>query len=262
MRLALDTSAYSALMRGHRDVVSRVRRAEAVLLPAVVAGELLYGFRFGSRFEENATRLEAFLDAPSVDLLPVSFVTADRFGLIVTALRGKGTPIPTNDIWIAAQAMEAGADLLSSDAHFGLVDGLAWISFSPKDENSVHERVRLYHNTLDAEDIGGGRSKPMIQQLQDNRDDIDELCRRFAVRRLEAFGSAVLGGFDPATSDVDFLVEFLDIPPIGHADAYFGLLEGLQSVLGRNVDLVVISAVKNPYFLEQIERSRTLLYAA
>jgi tRNA(fMet)-specific endonuclease VapC len=132
-------------MRGHRDVASLVRRAEAVLLPAVVAGELLYGFRFGSRYEENASRLGAFLDAPSVDLVSVTFVTADRFGRIATTLREKGTPIPTNDIWVAAQAMEAGADLLSSDAHFGLVEGLAWIPFSPGEENSVRERVRHYH---------------------------------------------------------------------------------------------------------------------
>jgi len=149
VRVALDTSAYSALMRGHREVASLVRRAEAVLLPAVVAGELLYGFRFGSRFEENAARLEAFLDVPSVDLLTVTFVTADRFGRIATALREKGTPIPTNDIWIAAQAMVAGADLLSSDAHFGLVEGLPWVSFSPEDENSVRERVRQYHAVRD-----------------------------------------------------------------------------------------------------------------
>ncbi len=75
----------------------------------------------------------------------MTFVTADRFGRIATVLREKGTPIPTNDIWIAAQAMEVGADLVSSDAHFGLVEGLAWVSFSPKDENSVRERVRDYH---------------------------------------------------------------------------------------------------------------------
>jgi len=145
VKVALDTNAYSALMRGHRDVASLVRRAEAVLLPAVVAGELLYGFRYGSRFEENAARLDAFLETASVQLLPLTFTTADRFGRIATALREKGTPIPTNDIWIAAQAMEAGADLVSSDTHFGLVDGLAWVSFSPEDENSVRERVRHYH---------------------------------------------------------------------------------------------------------------------
>ena len=86
LRVALDTSAYSALMRGHRDVASLVRRAEAVLLPAVVAGELLYGFRYGSRFEENAARLEAFLETPSVNLLAVTFVTADRFGRIAVTI--------------------------------------------------------------------------------------------------------------------------------------------------------------------------------
>ena len=145
MRLALDTNAYSALMRGHRDVASIVRRAEAILLPAIVVGELLYGFRCGSRFEENAARLEAFLETRPVELLPVTSVTADRFGRIATALRERGTPIPTNDVWIAAQAMEAGADLLSSDAHFDLVEGLAWVSFSPGDENSVRERIRSYH---------------------------------------------------------------------------------------------------------------------
>ena len=145
MRLALDTNAYSALMRGHRDVAALVRRAQAVLVPSVVAGELLYGFRLGSRFEENAARLEAFLEAPFVDLLPVTFRTADRFGRIAAGLRQKGTPIPTNDIWIAAQAMEVGADLLSSDSHFGAVDGLAWLAFSPTEEDCVRERVWRYH---------------------------------------------------------------------------------------------------------------------
>jgi predicted nucleic acid-binding protein len=87
MRIALDTNAYSALMRGHRDVAALIRRSEAVLVPAVVVGELSYGFRLGSRFEENAARLEAFLAAPSVDLLPVTIRTADRFGRIAAALR-------------------------------------------------------------------------------------------------------------------------------------------------------------------------------
>jgi tRNA(fMet)-specific endonuclease VapC len=145
VRLALDTSAYSALMRGHRDVAALIRRSTVVLLPAVVAGELLYGFRSGSRFEENAARLETFLEARCVELLPVTFATADRFGRIMTGLRRKGTPLPTNDVWIAAQSMEVGADLLSSDAHFGEIDGLAWIPFSPDDQDSVRERVRRYH---------------------------------------------------------------------------------------------------------------------
>ncbi len=141
MKLLLDTSAYSALMRGHRAVAATVRRAEAVLLSAIAVGELLYGFRHGERFEENAARLEAFLANPFVTLLEVGYATADRFARIAASLRRKGEPIPTNDIWIAAHAMEAGADLLSSDAHFGAVDGLAWIPFSPTEEDSVRERV-------------------------------------------------------------------------------------------------------------------------
>ncbi|MFQ5528604.1 MAG: type II toxin-antitoxin system VapC family toxin [Thermoanaerobaculia bacterium] len=146
MKLLLDTNAYSALLRGHREVVSTVRRADRVLLSAVVVGELLYGFRHGSRFEENSARLEAFLKKAAVDPVRVGFTTAERFGRIAASLRGKGRPLPTNDVWIAAHAMETGADLLSSDSHFGAVDGLAWIPFSPQDEDTVRERVMQYHS--------------------------------------------------------------------------------------------------------------------
>ncbi len=145
MRLLLDTSAYSALLRGHRAVAATVRRADRVLLSVVGVGELLYGFRHGERYEENAARLEAFLANPAVTLLEAGRATADRFARIATSLRRKGRPIPTNDIWIAAHAMEAGADLLSSDAHFGAVDGLAWIPFSPADEDSVREQILSYY---------------------------------------------------------------------------------------------------------------------
>ena len=102
----------------------------------------------------------------------------------------------------------------------------------------------------------------MTSLVQDNRKAVEQLCRQFRVRRLELFGSAVGETFDPKTSDLDFLVDFEDLKPEEYADTYFGLLEGLQELFRRNVDLVMISAVKNPYFLESIERSRTLLYAA
>lgn len=131
MKILLDTNAYSALMRGHPEVADRIREVERVLMSAIVAGELLYGFRHGTRFHENSTRLAAFLDSPYVSFVPVTMTTADRFGRISAALRRRGTPIPTNDIWIAAHALETGADLLSSDRHFDTVDGLAWLSFSP-----------------------------------------------------------------------------------------------------------------------------------
>ena len=102
----------------------------------------------------------------------------------------------------------------------------------------------------------------MTSIVQDNRETVEQLCRQFRVRRLELFGSAVGETFDPKTSDLDFLVDFEDLEPEEYADTYFGLLEGLQELFKRNVDLVMVSAVKNPYFLESIERSRTLLYAA
>jgi predicted nucleic acid-binding protein len=131
MRILLDTSAYSALMRGHDEVVDRARRAERIVLSAVVAGELLLGFRAGTRLKKNMAELDAFLDNPYVILAPVTLTTADRFARIAVALRAKGRPIPTNDVWIAAHAMETGAELLSFDAHFGAIDGLAWVALTP-----------------------------------------------------------------------------------------------------------------------------------
>jgi len=127
MTLLLDTNAYSALLRGHADVARRVRRAERVVLSVVVVGELLFGFRNGSRYESNRQELDEFLANPFVSLATVGVVTADRFGRIAAALRRRGRPLPTNDIWIAAQAMESGAELVSFDQHFEDVDGLAWV---------------------------------------------------------------------------------------------------------------------------------------
>lgn len=94
-----------------------------------------------------------------------------------------------------------------------------------------------------------------------HRADLIELCRRFRVVRLELFGSAAHAGFDPEKSDLDFLVEFQDLGPAAYADAYFGLLEALEDLFERPVDLVVPSAIKNPYFRASIDRSRVPLYA-
>lgn len=126
MRLLLDTNAYSDLAKGHRRLAERVRRAEELLLSTIVVGELLGGFHRGSRFDENLAMLERFLAQPRVRLLAVTWITADRYGRIYSSLARRGEPIPTNDMWIAAQAMETGAELISSDAHFRHVEGLAW----------------------------------------------------------------------------------------------------------------------------------------
>lgn len=129
MKVLLDTNAYSALRRGNGHVAEQVRSSQEVLLSIVVVGELLFGFRNGSLYEENARALKSFLEDPHVHLLPVTWDTADQFGRISAGLRKKGRPIPTNDIWIAAHAMESGADLISADPHFGHIEGLPWVSF-------------------------------------------------------------------------------------------------------------------------------------
>jgi tRNA(fMet)-specific endonuclease VapC len=127
VRLLLDTNAYSAMRRGDRDLQDLFRRADEILVSTVVLGELLHGFDQGSRSAANREELERFLSQGPVRLVPVTRTTADRYARIATGLRRKGRPIPTNDIWIAAHALETGADLVSYDDHFDAVDGLIWV---------------------------------------------------------------------------------------------------------------------------------------
>ena len=92
--------------------------------------------------------------------------------------------------------------------------------------------------------------------------ELRKLCRRFHVRRLDLFGSAARGDFDPKRSDVDFVVEFEKNAPAKALDSYFGLKEALEKLLGRPVDLVMSGAIDNPYLRSSIERSRETVYAA
>lgn len=98
--------------------------------------------------------------------------------------------------------------------------------------------------------------------VESHRKELETLCRKHSVRTLEIFGSAARDGFDAVTSDLDFLVEFLPLKDREHADAYFGLLEDLRGLFCRPVDLVMTRAIRNPYFLEGVNRSRVKLYAA
>jgi predicted nucleotidyltransferase len=93
------------------------------------------------------------------------------------------------------------------------------------------------------------------------RAELEALCRRYGVLRLELFGSGAVGHDRQGESDFDFLVEFDSLAPGTYADAYFGLREALEALTGRPVDLVVASAIKNPYFRQVVERTKTLLYA-
>ena len=100
----------------------------------------------------------------------------------------------------------------------------------------------------------------MIGLLEEKREDLVGLCERYRVRRLEVFGSAAHGEFDPRSSDLDFLVEYQDLEPVQHADAYFDLLAELEDLFQLQIDLVEIGAVRNPYFKKTVEKDRTLVY--
>jgi hypothetical protein len=102
----------------------------------------------------------------------------------------------------------------------------------------------------------------MIDLIQQHCERIADICRQFQVKRLELFGSAARGDFNPDRSDLDFFVEFLSDDWHGAADRWFGLQEGLEALFNRKVDLVSIKAAKNPFFLEMANRHRVQLYAA
>lgn len=123
-RLILDTSAYSHLRHGHDDVLDAVAAADSVCLPITVLGELEGAFELGERPKANRVSLAEFLDEPFASTLPVSRSTARKYGQVFAALRRAGTPIPVNDIWIAAATLDCGGHLLTFDRHFRHVDGL------------------------------------------------------------------------------------------------------------------------------------------
>ena len=101
----------------------------------------------------------------------------------------------------------------------------------------------------------------MTNEIELHREELHALCRRFQVRRLDLFGSAARGDFDPELSDIDFIVEFERDTPLHPFDAYFGLKEELEALFGRKVDLVELNAVRNPYLKASIEQSRENVYA-
>ena len=102
----------------------------------------------------------------------------------------------------------------------------------------------------------------MIAIIEQNREGINQLCRKHSVKRLELFGSAARGDFDPASSDLDFFVEFQSYESPTIADQWFGLQEDLETLFHCKVDLTSIRTAKNPYFLEVANRHRVMLYAA
>ena len=124
MRISLDTNAYSRLMKGHGGLTECIEDAEEVFLSATVLGELYAGFHRGSRPEKNTDELMSFLSLPGVEVVDITQDIADRYGRLVKGLLEAGRPLPTNDIWIAAAALETGSRLVTYDKHFNEIAGL------------------------------------------------------------------------------------------------------------------------------------------
>lgn len=118
-------------MRGDPAVVELVDSAQWLGIPSIVLGELHAGFQAGPHGQRNDAELQRFLAHPVVEELPVDHNVARVFADIVQALRTKGTPIPTNDVWIAATSADAGATLLAYDRHFAAVDRIGVVLLEP-----------------------------------------------------------------------------------------------------------------------------------
>lgn len=118
MRLLVDTSAYSGFMRGHPEIKVAIQEAEEIYVNSIVLGELGAGFIKGRRRRKNEAELKRFLGSPRVNLVDVTEDTAERYAVILNSLWRAGTSIPTNDIWIAASAMEHGLHVLTTDGHY------------------------------------------------------------------------------------------------------------------------------------------------
>lgn len=123
-RLAIDTNIYVAFKNNDAEVVEAFRMCDVLGVDIAVIAELITGFSLGSRETRNRRELEAFLNAPRVEVLYHDLETAEYYAMIVKKLKAKGRPIPSNDIWIAANAMKHGMALYSFDRHFVEIEGL------------------------------------------------------------------------------------------------------------------------------------------
>ena len=129
-KVMLDTSAYSAFLRGNDEIKRALQEADEIYLNAVVLGELYSGFAQGSKEKKNREILKDFLSSPRIQIAGLDEETAERYAAIITYLRAKGTPIPTNDLWIAATAMQYGLKLLTTDNHYRAVPQIIVECFS------------------------------------------------------------------------------------------------------------------------------------
>ncbi len=123
-KILLDTNAYSAFLKGDEKILNVLSGADTVYMSIIVIGELFTGFKGGIKETKNRDILHKFLDKPTVLILDATLETSEVFALIKNTLKKSGTPIPNNDVWIAAHAMETGSVLITYDEHFKNIPGL------------------------------------------------------------------------------------------------------------------------------------------
>jgi tRNA(fMet)-specific endonuclease VapC len=126
-KVLIDTNIYSLAMKGDQPVIEHLRKIDKIGISTISIGELFSGFKGGVREEKNKEELNLFLDSPRISIHPVDVETADFYASILKNLKSAGTPIPTNDIWIAACAFQHGYKIFTKDKHFDLIPGLLQI---------------------------------------------------------------------------------------------------------------------------------------
>jgi tRNA(fMet)-specific endonuclease VapC len=129
MNICLDTNAYKKLKEGDKKVQEILENADLIFVPTIVLGELYAGFHAGSKCDKNIRELYDFLKVPGVEIITIQDTIPEQYGLVFRDLKRQGTPIPSNDMWIAAICMHTGSHLLTFDRHFSNVPGLILYPF-------------------------------------------------------------------------------------------------------------------------------------
>ena len=122
--ILIDTNAYAAFKRGDEAIVEIMQQVEKIAVSPIVLGELLGGFDHGNKSKQNRKELSQFLESSRIRIYPINHDTANFYSQVYFSLKRKGQPIPTNDMWIAAQALENGCIVCTYDKHFKAIDGL------------------------------------------------------------------------------------------------------------------------------------------
>lgn len=123
-RIIIDTNFYAAFKRNDAEAVAIIRQAEYIGVNSVILGELLAGFRCGNRERQNRLELDQFVASARVDMITLDDETAEFYAQVFSELRLKGRPIPSNDLWLAASALQHGLALATYDEHFSTISGL------------------------------------------------------------------------------------------------------------------------------------------